>query len=296
MYTIKNDLLKIQIKKIGAELCEIVSVKNHTQFMWDADPDIWANFAPNLFPIIGMLKEGSYFYKGKKYNLSKHGFVRNNPNFQLVEEHHDTISLKLSSNEELLKIYPFQFEYYVIFKLEKNKLHVTYKVVNADSKEMYFSVGGHPAFKCPVFKNEKYSDYELLFDHDETSKTHLLNLQNGLVTAKTKTVFDSPTHIQLRNDIFDADALVFTDLKSRKVTLKSKLNGAILTLHFADFDYLGLWAKPNAHYVCIEPWLGIADSENSNQQLTEKEGIIKLAPSAIFEATFTIEIHRPHLD
>ncbi|MEZ4802810.1 MAG: aldose 1-epimerase family protein [Gelidibacter sp.] len=295
MLTLHNDVLKIKVQKTGAELCEISSIKNGTQFMWNANPEIWANFAPNLFPIIGMLKDGMYVFEGKKYSLPKHGFIRNNINFQIVEKSNESVTLNLKYNHELLKIYPFKFEYDVIYQLNANKLNITYKVKNRDDKSLYCSLGGHPAFKCPVYENENYSDYELIFDKKETSKTHVLNLQNGLVTSQTKPVFDTPNSIQLRPDLFKNDALIFKNLKSRKVTLKSNNHGDMLTVHFDDFPYLGLWAKPNADYVCIEPWLGIADSEDSNQQLKDKEGILKLDSGNTFEATYTIEIHLPHL-
>jgi len=191
MVTLQNDKLKICINITGAELCEISSVKNGTQFMWNANPEIWGNYAPNLFPIIGMLKDESYYFEGKKYQLSKHGFIRNNSNFQIVEETNQSITLSLIFNEDSLKTYPFKFEYHVIYKLCENTLHITYRVVNVDLKSMYFSVGGHPAFKCPVFENEVYSDYQLVFETEETSQTHLLNLQSGLVTNATKSVFDT---------------------------------------------------------------------------------------------------------
>ena len=296
MITLQNNQLKIAIKKTGAELCEISSAKNGTQFMWNADPDIWANYAPNLFPIVGMLKDDTYYFEGKKYELSKHGFIRNNLNFRLIEESNESVTLKLNFDNSSLKIYPFNFEYVVMYRLNGNKLDITYKVLNSDSNSIYFSVGGHPAFKCPVFENEVYTDYELVFDSEETSKTHLLNLKSGLVTDKTEEIFDTPKTIQLRPDLFNHDALVFKDLKSRKVSLNSRSKGNILTVHFEGFPFLGLWAKPNANYVCIEPWLGIADNENTNQQLTDKEGIIKLDAGNEFSATYTIEIDEAHLD
>lgn len=293
--TLQNNQLKIAINKTGAELCGISSTKNGTQFMWNADPNIWANYAPNLFPAVGMLKDETYYFEGNKYQLSKHGFIRNNSNFQIVEESDKSVTLRLTFDENSLKIYPFKVEYYVIYHLNRNKLNITYKVVNLDSKPIYFSVGGHPAFKCPVFENEVYDDYQLVFDLEENSETHLLNLQSGLVTDKTETVFDTSKTIQLHHDLFNRDALIFKDLKSRKVSLNSRIHGNILTLHYKDFPFLGLWAKPNANYVCIEPWLGIADSEHTNQQLVEKEGIIKLDEQKEFEATYSIEIHERHL-
>ena len=295
MIHLQNDSLKISIKKTDAELCEMSSTKHNTQFMWNANPDIWGSFAPNLFPIIGMLKDERFLFDNKTYQLPKHGFVRNNPNIQIVEETNESVTFKLSYNSETLKVYPFKFEYYVVYRLIQNKLNVTYKIINIDSQPIYFSVGGHPAFKCPVYENEKYTDYQLVFETEETSETFLLNLKSGLVTSETKPVFNSPKTIDLHYDLFNYDALIFKDLKSRKVTLNSKNKGDILTVHFDDFTYLGIWAKPKADYVCIEPWLGIADNEETNKELITKEGIITLGIKKSFEATYSIEIHKHHL-
>ncbi|MGJ8593089.1 MAG: aldose 1-epimerase family protein [Aquaticitalea sp.] len=295
MLYLKNNLLNIAINPIGAELTEISSVKRGTQFMWNADPTIWANYAPNLFPIVGMLKNESYHFEGKDYQLPKHGFIRNNPNFKIDESSDARVVLKLQETLDTLKSYPFQFEYYVIFELDKHELTVTYKVVNTHMKTIYFSLGGHPAFKCPVYEDENYDDYRLVFENDETSETHLLNLENGLVTNETKRVFNTSNSINLYHELFEHDALIFKDLKSRKVKLKSNNHGTVITLHYKDFPYFGVWAKTNGNYVCLEPWLGIADSDNSNQQLTQKEGIITLEPHKEFEASYKIEIHTAHL-
>ncbi|MCK7591190.1 aldose 1-epimerase family protein [Subsaxibacter sp. CAU 1640] len=295
MIQLQNEFLNIRIDKKGAELCGIASTKKDTEFMWNANPDVWANYAPNLFPIVGMLKDETYFFDGKKYSLPKHGFIRNNPNFHIIKQTDTEAVLRLSYDENTLKLYPFKFEYDVIYELENSTLKVSYRVKNVDDKTMYFSVGGHPAFKCPVYDNERYDDYQLIFETHETSETHLLDLQTGLVTDKSEPVFDSPTIIKLRHNLFDKDALIFKDLISRKVSLYSSINGTILTVHFDGFPYLGLWAKPNADYICIEPWQGIADSIHTNQQLIDKEGITHLHPNKTFKATYSIEIEKTHL-
>jgi galactose mutarotase-like enzyme len=160
---------------------------------------------------------------------------------------------------------------------------------------MYFSVGGHPAFKCPVFEDETYEDYTLEFERIENSKTQLINMENGLISSGTKTVFNNSNQIPLKHGLFNNDALVFKDLKSKKVTLKSHNKGTVLSVSFDDFPFLGIWAKPTGDYVCIEPWLGVADNEATNQNLKEKEGIIPLEPNKTFKATYSIEIHNGHL-
>lgn len=291
MFTLQNDKLKISVKKIGAELCKIISIKNKTDFMWNANPDVWGSFAPNLFPIIGALKDNSYIFENTKYKLPKHGFVRHNDAITLYEQTENSLTFNLASNEALLKIYPFKFEFHITYTLIDNCIEVKHTVKNCDDKYIYFSVGGHPAFKCPVYKNENYDDYVLEFEHIENSKTHLINMKNGLISSKTKPMIVNSNTLPLTHDLFNEDALIFKNLKSRKVTLKSALNGEILSVSYQDFNYLGIWAKPNGDYVCIEPWLGIADSENTNQEFITKEGIINLKPNKTFEAAYQIEIN-----
>ncbi|MBU2940520.1 aldose 1-epimerase family protein [Lacinutrix sp. C3R15] len=295
MYQISNELVKIAVKKIGAELCEISSVKNNTQFMWHADPSIWGSFAPNLFPVIGALKNNTYIFENKTYNMPKHGFIRHNQDVELVKKTKNSVTFKLTYNKELLKIYPFKCSYQISYTLENNFLIVSHEIINLDKKPMYFSLGGHPAFKCPVYTDEKYTDYSLVFEQQETAETYLLNTANGLLTDKTEPVFNTPDKIELNYNLFNKDALIFKDLKSRKVTLTSKTKGAIITVTHTNFSHLGVWAKPNANYVCIEPWIGYADVETTNQDITNKEGIIKLAPNSDFKASYSIEIHKAHL-
>jgi galactose mutarotase-like enzyme len=295
MHSLKNDLLQIHIKSAGAELCAINAIKNKNTFMWHADPKIWGSYAPNLFPIIGCMKDDTYIYKDQKYNMTKHGFVRHNENMRVKNRSENQITFLLQSNAELYKMYPFHFEFEISYTLDKNVLTVNHIVKNLDDKTMYFSLGGHPAFKCPLHYDEHYTDYILEFNEKETSQSYLLNMKSGLVTEQTRPVFTSANAIALRSNLFNEDALIFKDLKSRQVALKHKTKGTALTVKFEDFPYLGLWAKPNAPYVCIEPWLGIADAENTNQKIEEKEGILALDANDTFSASYSIEIDERHL-
>ncbi|GAA3612351.1 aldose 1-epimerase family protein [Flavivirga amylovorans] len=295
MFALENEKLKIAVKKTGAELCKITSIKNDIDFMWNANPKVWGSYAPNLFPIIGALKDGSYHIENKTYKLPKHGLVRNNDKLIVHKQGENSLTFKLSYDEDSLKIYPFKFEFLITYKLIDNIITMTHTINNLDDTIMYFSLGGHPAFKCPVYNDEAYDDYFLEFEHTENSETHLINMRNGLISNKTKPIFNNSNILELRHDLFNEDALIFKDLKSKKVTLKSKSQGAILTVSYKDFPYLGIWAKLDGDYVCIEPWLGIADSENTNQNLKEKEGILTLMSQQTFKASYSIEIHNSHL-
>lgn len=295
MYTLKNEKLEITVKKRGAELCKIAAVKTNLDFLWHADSNIWGSHAPNLFPIIGALKNDTYFFEDKAYQIPKHGFFRHHEGIELHQKTENSLSFKLIYNEELLKIYPFKFEFFITYKLIDNTLEVKHTVKNIDDKTLYFSVGGHPAFKCPVYEDELYDDYFLEFEHLENSKKHGLNADNGLITTKTESVFNNTNILPLAHDMFAEDALVFKDLKSRKVALKSSKKGQILSVDYQGFPFLGIWAKTNGDYICIEPWLGIADSENTDQKLINKEGILSLNAGKTFQAAYSIEIHNSHL-
>jgi galactose mutarotase-like enzyme len=227
--------------------------------------------------------------------MPKHGCVRHNENFKIVQESKTEASFILKSNDKLFAMYPFDFQFTVHYKLKANTLEITYEVENKDSKTLFFSVGGHPAFNCPLDLNESYTDYILEFENTEDSPSYLLNLENGLLTEATKQVFTDKNKIQLHPQLFDEDALVFKQLNSRKLSLTHSQNGPVLSVAFEDFSQLGIWAKPGAPYVCIEPWLGFADVENTNQQLKTKEGILALASKTVFKASYSIEINSSRL-
>lgn len=295
MYSLKNNKLEITVKKRGAELCKITAVKNNLDFLWHADPNVWPSHAPNLFPIIGALKNNTYFFEDEAYQMPKHGFFRHHEGIELHEKTKNSLCFKLASDVDLIKIFPFKFEFFITYILTDNVLEVVHTVKNTDNKILYFSVGGHPAFKCPVYKDEAYDDYFLEFEHIEQAKKHTLNMDNGLITSKTEPVLNNTKTLPLTHDMFKEDALVFKDLKSRKVALKSDKKGEILSVDYNGFPFLGIWAKTNGNYICIEPWLGIADSENTTQNLVNKEGILSLNPEKSFKASYSIEIHNNHL-
>jgi galactose mutarotase-like enzyme len=288
-YTIKNKNFQVSVKKEGAELCSFKSLNTNIEYIWKADPQIWSAHAPNLFPIIGCLKEDSFLYQGKEYACPKHGFIRKNKKISLITQKENSLTFRLKYDDETLKIYPFKFEFQIKFLLEDNKLSVIHKVINHDSDTMLFSLGGHPGFTCPVHDHEEYEDYYLEFEKPETAPAWQV-MANGLIGKETQPAFDEPTKIRLHPQIFKNDALVFKNLNSSKVSIKSKKSSQVLSVEFEDFPYLGIWAKPNAPYVCIEPWLGIADSYSADRDFENKEAIISLEAKKDFIAAYSIII------
>ncbi|WBL26837.1 aldose 1-epimerase family protein [Zunongwangia sp. HGR-M22] len=289
MYTLKNDQLIVGIQHNGVELCSIKNLENNKEYMWQADPEIWGSHAPNLFPVIGVLKDGKYKFQGSFYDMPKHGFVRNNDNLEVKNQTETSITFILKSSEELVKIYPFKFEFELTFTLNGKTIEIHHLVKNLDNQKIYFQVGGHPAFNAPLFENEAYEDYYLEFDQDLNLESYILG-KSGLVSDQTKTITENDNKIQLTKDLFNEDALIFKNIASKKVRLKSSNHGEILSVSYSDFKNLGVWAKPGAPYVCIEPWLGVADIEGTDQNIETKEGIIALDAEKEFNATYKINI------
>ena len=288
-YTISNSKLQVSILSKGVEISSIKSVKTGKEFMWDANSDIWGSHAPVLFPIIGALKDDKCFFDGIEYKIPKHGFVRHNESIKMINKTQNSVDFQLQYSDDTLKMYPFKFIFNISFKLEGAKLIVSHKVENVDDKDILFSLGAHPAFNCPLNSNEQYEDYYLEFETEETAETSLLGV-TGLISDKTSLVMDKTTKLPLTKNLFDNDALIFKNLKSRKVSLKSNKLNQVLTMRFDDFNYLGIWAKPGAPFVCIEPWLGIADNENTDGEFENKDGIIRLPIGESYNAQFSIEI------
>ena len=290
MHTVSGDLLKISVQDKGAELCSIISKKTGNEFMWNANPDVWGSYAPVLFPIIGALKDNEFLYEGKSYSVPKHGFIRNNENLKVKQVSNNCLEYSLKFDDESLKFYPFEFEFIVRYRLEGNTISVEHVVLNhSEDKPLFFSVGGHPAFKCPITDGESYEDYFLEFTEVEKVSTWEV-LSNGLINTTTRPLIENSTILPLTNTLFNNDALILKDLKSKKVSLKSNKSTVSVTLEYPDFNYLGVWAKPGGQFVCIEPWLGISDSHSTDKDFTKKEGIIRLEANSEFIASYTIKI------
>ena len=288
MQTLKNNQLTVKINPKGAELTSIFNHENQTEYLWNADPKFWGKSSPVLFPIVGALKNNVYRFEGQQYTLSRHGFARDRE-FIVEKSKENSVIFLLTHDENSLKIYPFKFEFRLIYSLENNTMNVTYSVKNIGENKMYFSVGGHPAFALPLAENTTYDDYYLEFNKTETFKRWGLTTE-GLINTQPFDFLKDTSQLNLTKKLFYDDAIVFKNIESTSVILKSKKINRQLKFDFGGFPYVGIWAAKDANFVCIEPWCGIADSANHNQELTEKEGINCLDMGDIFEKTWRITL------
>ncbi|GAA0182244.1 aldose 1-epimerase family protein [Clostridium sediminicola] len=284
MQTIKNEYLSVSVKDHGAELCSLKSLKNDKEYLWQANTEYWGKHSPILFPIVGCLKNNQYIFKEKNYELTRHGFARDNE-FQLLEKDENTLKYIFSSNEETLQKYPFKFELYIIYKLNGEELEITYEVKNIDDKKMYFSIGAHPAFNCNISEGDKY----LEFEREETLDSYIINSQNGLIEKEKKSILKDEKDILLTYDLFKQDALVFDNIKSNSLSIRDNKTGEKVKVTIEGFPFLGIWT-PEAPFLCIEPWYGVSDSVDSDNKLQNKSGIQKLDVDKIFRCCYSVEI------
>ncbi len=288
MTVIENAQLKATIRHRGAELVSLFNKDHQLEYMWKGDPAYWAKHSPVLFPIVGSLKENVYYINNTAYQMARHGFARDSK-FTEERKESDRVDFLLVSSSETKKNYPFAFEFRIHYSLHDNQLSVGYSITNKGKEDMYFSVGGHPAFAIPLSENTHYTDYYLEFEKNETAARWPISAA-GLIKTESLPFLQDAGKLPLSKDLFFEDAIVLKNLSSSFICLKSGSTPHGWKFDFTDFPYLGIWAVRNADFVCIEPWCGIADSTDSDQQLIHKEGINRLPPTGIFSRVWTVEL------
>lgn len=279
--TISNLNVTAQIKHLGAELFSLKNNENK-EFIWKGNPIFWGKHSPILFPIIGTLKKNMYYYQGREYYLSRHGFARE-MEFQLIKKSENSATFSLTSSVETRKVYPFDFELQICYSLEENKLNIDYKVLNNSESILPFSIGAHPAFALA----KPFDSYTLAFDCNEVLTSY--DLENDLLSDTTEIIEMKDNEVPLKYSLFEKDALIFKKLQSKSITILEDKN-PMLRVRFDDFPNLGIWTKNNAPFLCIEPWVGYSDTIHSSGNLVEKEGIQLLGAKQLLQYNFNIEI------
>ncbi len=287
IFEIHNDILAVAVASKGAELQSIINKETGIEYLWSADPKFWAKKSPVLFPVVGGLKNNSYQYKGKTYQMARHGFARD-MEFAVSRQTNEEIIFTLKNNGETFAKYPFEFSFSVSCSLHNNRLNTKYIVENKGQENMFFSVGAHPAFKVPLAAETGFEDYYLLFSKRENAGRWPLSAQ-GLIETMPLPFLNDTNKLPLHKSLFYKDALVFKHLVSAGISILSYKTTHGLRVNFPGFPYMGVWSAKGADFVCIEPWCGIADSVNATGSLEEKEGINLLAPQQIFEKQWSAE-------
>ncbi len=281
MITLKNQNMFIMASEKGAELKSIK--KDGTEYLWQGYPDIWVGQAPVLFPICGGLKDDMFIFEGKEYILEKHGYARFSV-FEAESANEGSVTFLHKSNDETRKAYPFEYELRVIYTLTESGVRVTYRVTNTDRKAIYFSIGSHEGYATP----EGIEDYDIIFPQNETLSAY--NLDGNLLQKNTLSIIKNSDRIALYDKYFIIDALVFKNLKSESAVLRNRKTGRFVKVDFPGKPYFLLWHKHGAPYICLEPWCGIQDPQQTDHDITKKEGIICLPAGDVYEITHEITV------
>lgn len=277
MVYLQNEELKVQIKELGAEVQSVIT-KEGRECTWQGDPTFWKGRGPHLFPICGRLRDNKYLYNGKEYSLGSHGFAKL-MEFKAEQLSESSAVLTLTETEETLKNYPFAFEFKVFYSLEGRTIKVDYEVINKNDYDMYFSVGGHESYMC----EGGIEDYYIEFDKNVTLDSY--TVVGPIINHETTRILDNAKILPIKNDYFEIDALVFKDIDFDGLTIKRKDGTLNAKVDFKGFENLLIWTRPNAPYICIEPWFGFPDFDDTDYVFETKVGIQKLAPGKTFKAS-----------
>ena len=274
---LKDQGYTVTVNTLGAEL---KSYKNEAgkEFIWDSNPDFWPRSSPLLFPSIGNLRNNKTFINGTEYEIPKHGFVRD-IDMEYEIEADNKISFFCQYDENTLKHYPFRFRFRQTYELKGSTLYITCLVTNADNKDMYYHIGGHPGFMCPLEEGEAFSDYLLKFPYAETCDSPVYDLENMQFDPKnTIRYLDNTDTLKLDYSLFPIDALVFPHMKSRSVKLINPATGKGIQMDYPDFSTIAFWtpAHVKAPFLCLEPWNGAAIFADEDDTFINKRDIQSL--------------------
>ena len=282
--TLSSAELKAEVNPLGAQL-SVLRDSDGRELLWNGDPSIWAGRAPILFPIVGTLAGGRYRLGSATYQLPRHGFARGKL-FQVIETGDAQALFRLQADADTLRVYPFQFQLDVSFVLEGATLRLVSSVRNVGSEPLPASIGYHPAFRWPLPYGAPREAHFIEFAHEEGAAIRRLDAA-GLLTAVRHPTPVSHRRLALEDSLFRDDVVIFEDIRSRSVAYGAG-SGPRVRVSYPDAHYLGLWTKPGAGFICIEPWQGMADDAGFSGDFREKPGVFILAPWAA--RTLTMEI------
>ena len=290
-YTLSCGSLRAAVDTLGGELVSLQGPSG-TEYIWQGDPAYWGGRNPLLFPIIGKLKHDSISFDGIPYPIPKHGIARKRE-FTLLEQAPDRVVLELREDESSLALYPFPFTLRVEHRLDPSGFTTAIEVENTGSQAMPFTVGGHTGFRCPLFKDTRFEDYQVVFDQPETASTILVTPQGLLSSGEQESVLSGQTQLTLDHSEFARlDTYVLEGLHSKGVSLLHKDSGHGVHMDFSQFPMLGIWTvgAKQAPFLCLEPWHGCPAYDNDSGMFQDKPYCIVLRPGERKKLAYSVAI------
>ena len=287
LISIGSGELTAAINPLGAELWSLTDDQGR-EYMTDADPAFWAGHAPLLFPIVGMLNAGRYRLDGREYAMAKHGFARTSA-FTVVSASADTARFRLVDSEATRAVFPFAFALDLSFRLSGMTLAITATVTNPGEQALPFSFGFHPALAWPLPGGAAKDAHRVVFERLEPGPIRRIDPASGLLLAEPQPSPVVADTLVPQAELFEPDALIWDHLASRTLSFGAP-GGSWIDLAFPDLPMLGIWQKPGAHYLCLEPWQGIADPVGYTGDFRHKPGVVELATGGSREFKLTITV------
>ena len=290
LHTLENSRLCIAIDDHGAELSSIYDKDYQREILWQADPSYWKRHAPVLFPNVGRHYKDCWRLDGVQYSSKQHGFARDK-DFICVEKTDCSVTHLLKSDDDTKAVYPFDFELFITHTLREQDITVSWNVHNTGTRKMYFTIGGHPAFNVPVLEGTKQTDYYLTFDNRTSIPYLLLDPSSG--TAQTEKQYQlelTDGKFLIQPDMFDRDALIFSEGVIQKAGIAFPDGTPYLELCCDGFPNFGIWSVPKAPFICLEPWMGRCDDSVFTGSLFEKQNINEVIPQETFTSQYSIHI------
>ena len=280
--------------KVRAKGAQIVSFRGDDgrEVIWQADPEVWPQYAPVLFPVCGSVRDGQIRIGGEVYPMTKHGFTRE-PDFRIHQQGEDFVDLVLTDSDQTRTMYPFEFAFHVIYRLFENGYVTEFRIENLSEKTMPCCVGGHPGYIVPMEAGAKFEDYQVVFSEKEEGINSLAPGGYLIDGTEKLTELQDGRVLPLKHALFDdRDALVFAGLKSRSVDLVHRESGHGLRFEFPKMEVLAVWSMPkkNADYVCLEPWHGMPGRTQDSDNFEDKPYVTMLEAGKVFSAWFTTKL------
>ena len=273
MYQLANEQVSIRVSPVGAQLCSLYCAATDTEHLWQPGAETWPHSSMLLFPNPGRISRGRTVIGGKVYPASMHGFANDMP-FTLLEQTDSKLVLELRDDENTCRSYPYSFRLQVTFTLEGDTVVQTFRVYNDGKEPMYYCLGAHPGFYCPIVLGEKAEDYVLSFDRPQNLLRNELEEHTRLLTGKTLPYLQGETDIALHEHFFDNGPMLFGGMDAASITLKSEKSGRFVELGVKGFTHLCLWGMATQmSLIAIEPWIGTSDRFDTDHVWEKKPGI-----------------------
>lgn len=290
-YTLENETLKIEIESKGAELKSVINKETGLEYMWQADPEFWGRTSPVLFPFVGEVKDGHYFFEGKEYKMGQHGFARDTE-FEIATKEAGKIWFQIKDSEDTYNKYPFHFKLEIGYELIGNKVNILWKVTNPgqdrEDQTLYFSIGAHPAFNCPINGDEDKNGYKMFFK-DAKEIRHHGNLTGTCTHEDLVLALDANGCAEITAETFNRSTYIVENKQTDSMAILDRNGKAYIIVDF-DTPLFGVWSPigKNAPFVCIEPWWGRADYDDFAGELPDREYGNTLESGQVFDNIYSI--------